>query len=793
MNSKVKKIRNVLIGIVVTIIALIVIVIIFLSPIAKHLIQKYDTKYLGREITLDWIYINPFTGYAYIRNLKVYEAGGMDTIFIKAKSLSVNFAMLKMLKKTYEIENVTLTEPWGRAIQNHKKFNFNDIIVRFSPKDTIKTVGGPPVHFNILDIKIINGEFHYEELSIPVSYYVKNVNIESTGKRWDNDTMNIKVALQSGPTSGTLNAVLNMDVRTLDYSIDAKINKYQLKFLGQYLRDIANYGVFTADLDGDLHAKGNFAISLAVQAKGWLALNDFHYGKVPGDDYLSFDKLMLNMVDINPRAYSYYIDTIRLDKPYFKYELYDHMDNITALFGKDLTNIKGAVADNTKFNLVVEIGKYINDIIKNFIKSYYKINRIAIYNGNVRFNDFALREQFSIAADPMTLTADSIDKHHRRMNIHFSTGINPYGNINASLSLDPNNYGTFDLTYNIKRIPITLFNPFLISYTSFPLDRGSLDFNGYLNVLDSNIHSDNHLLILDPRVGKRIKAKDTKWIPMPLIMSIVRERSGAIDYDIPIQGSLRSPKFKLAYVIFDIIGNIFTKPPSSPYLFHVQDVEKRVEKFQTLNWETRKISLHTGQERFIEKIAKYLKESPDASITVSPMEYTAKEKEYILFFEAKKKYWMMSRKSKGMNEDDSIYVDKMSIKDSIFVRYLDKLIGDTLMFTIQEKCRHYVGEGIITIQFTQLMTDRQNTFMSFFDGDVRQRVKIKQSETIVPFNGFSYYKIDYNGQLPEKLQNSYDEINDINDEKPRKQYLKARNEIRGSMPEVKPISKTQAK
>ena len=789
MTPKARRIRNILLGISLSIIGLIAVVIICVSPITKYLIEKYDVKYLGREITMDWIYVNPFTGYANIHGLKIYEAGGMDTIFISAKSLSAKFAMMKMLKKTYEIENVTLIEPWGRCIQNHKKFNFNDIIVRFSPKDTIKS-NGPPVHFNILDIKIVNGEFHYEEKSIPVSYFIKNVYIECPGKRWDNDTMNFHVALASGPTSGTLDAILNMDTRTLDYSMYAKVNKYQLKFLGQYLRDIANYSSFTANADADLQAKGNFGIKLATDATGWLSLNDFHYGKVPGDDYLSFEKLYIDLVEVNPQVYKYYIDTIRVDKPYFKYELYDHMDNITALFGKDMQNIKGAVADNTKFNLVVEIGKYVSDIVKNFIKSYYKINRLAIYQGNVRFNDFALREQFSIAADPFTLIADSIDKHHRRINLRFNTGINPYGQINASLSLDPNNYGTFDLNYNVERIPITLFNPFLLSYTSFPLDRGSLAFTGYLNVLDSNITSNNHLLILDPRVGKRIKAKDTKWIPIPLIMSIVRERSGAIDYEIPIRGSLRNPKFKLAYVIFDIIGNIFTKPPSSAYLFHVKEVQKNVEKFLTLKWETRKFSLHTGQEKFIDKMAKFLRESPAASITVTPMEYTDKEREYILFFEAKKKYWLKDKAIKSLSEDDSVSIDRMSIKDSLFVRYLDRLIGDTPMFTIQEKCRFYLGEGIVTAKFKQLMTDRRSTFLDFFDGDVRQRVKMMPAETVIPFYGFSYYRIDYNGEMPPKLLDSYDEINQINDENPRRQYLKARKDNGGVLPEAKlPVQK----
>jgi hypothetical protein len=785
MNNKVKKVRNILIGITVSIIALVAIVIIFISPITKYLIQKYDVKYLGREITLDWVYVNPFTGYAHISNLKVYEAGGMDTVFFSSEGASVNFAMMKMLKKTYEIENVTLTMPWGRIVQDRRSLNFDDIIERFTPKKdstiTIK-INKEPVHFNILDIKLVDGEFHYEERSIPISYYIKNVNITSTGKWWNIDSMPIQVALKSGPSGGDIKGLMDIDFRTLDYNFVAQIHDYDLKFLEQYLRDITNYGTFSAHLDGDIKAKGNFKIKLAVEAKGWLAVNNFHFGRVKGDDYLSFDKLFLKMVDLNPRAYSYYVDTLTIEKPYFKYELYDHMDNVTALFGKDLKNIKSAVNDKGRFNLVIEIGKYVNDIIKNFIQSYYKVNHLGIIRGDLRFNDFALREQFSIAATPMTLTADSIDKNNKRINAYFATGINPYGAITVSISLNPNNYGTFNLNYKIDKVPVSLFNPYLISYTSFPLDRGSLDFNGHLNVIDSNISSENHLLIVDPRVGKRIKAKDTKWIPMPLIMSIVRERSGVIDYSIPIVGSLRDPKFKLKYVILNIIGNIFVKPPSSAYLYHVVETERTVEKYQTLKWETRKITLRAGQEAFMKKIAKFLRESPDASIKVSPMEYTTKEKEYIVFFEAKKKYWMTTRKLQSISEDDSVDIDRMSNKDSLFMSYLDRFGGDTMMFTIQEKCRYYVGESIISKQFTQLMRDRQSTFMSFFDGDVKSRVAIDAEQTVVPFNGFSYYKIEYKEQIPPKLMDAYYEMTDINDEKPRKQYLKARKQNESSLP-----------
>ena len=782
ITRRTAKIIGIIVGIIV---ALMILVIVFISPIAKYLALKYGKKYLGREITIAWVYVNPFTGFVHIHDLKIFEAGSKETVFFSFKGLSVNYNILKTLKKTYEVESITLSEPYARIVQDHKKMNFDDIIARLTPKDTVKKEPSPPVHFNILDVEVKDGEFHYEESTIPINYYVKKVNISSPGMRWNVDTVAAKFAVTSGPSTGDVNGHATFNLKSMEYKAGVQLRKFDLHFIEQYIHDFANYGSFYANVDGDINAAGNAGSQLAVDANGWIAVNDFHFGKEVGEDYVAFKKLQIAMIDANPRKFSYYLDSIMIQKPYFKYERYDRMDNITALFGKDMQNIKDTKADSSRFNLVIEIGKTVNELIKNFMQSYFKINRVAIYNGDIHFNDFSNREKFAISADPLFVAADTIDKNRKRFKLFMNTGIKPYGDIGISLSADPNNFSTFDIDYKIEKLPISLFNPYVLSFTTFPLDRGSLDFNGYLHVLDSNINGDNHLLILDPRVGKRLKKhEDTHWLPVPLIMSIVRSRGGVIDFEVPIKGSLSDPKFKLKDVILDIVGNIFIKPPSSAYLFHVKEVESKVEKFLTLKWETNQIHLRPRQEKFVEQIAKFLDKTPDASISVSPMEYTEKEKEYLLFFEAKKKYWTRDRANKSISEDDSIGIERMSVKDSTFVHYLNKLIGDTPMFTIQEKCQYYAGEARVNARYAQLLKDRHNTFVSYFPDNVKSRIKMQTAQAVIPFNGFSYYKIEYKGELPEKLQKAYDAIYEDNMENPRQPYLKDREKNGGVVTEA---------
>lgn len=55
---------------------------------------------------------------------------------------------------------------------------------------------------------------------------------------------------------------------------------------------------------------------------------------------------------------------------------------------------------------------------------------------------------------------------------------------------------------------------------------------------------------------------------------------------------------------------------------------------------------------------------------------------------------------------------------------------------------------------------------------VADRVKIQESKTIIPFDGFSYYEILYKGDMPPELLKAYQKMNELNAESPRIKYQK---------------------
>ena len=774
------KIRKIVLILTAVAVVLAVLVIAFISPITKYLVEKYDEQYTGRQITMDWAYVNPFTGYVHFSNLKIYELKS-DSLFFSTKGMSINVEMFKLLTKTYEISDLTLYQPNGYITQIKKNFNFNDLVEKFSPKGMVDTLTAP-VHFNILNTKITEGVFHYRDPLMPVNYFIKNVYFESSGKRWDSDTIAAKFSFESGIKTGDVKGNFMVNVKEKTFRLAIAVHKFDLQIVEQYLKGLTNYGSFRANLDADVQSSGNILHKDNTTQSGWLQINDFHFGKTPNEDYASFEKLHIAMHELSPQKLVYNYDSLILTRPFFKYERYDNMDNLQTMFGKKMSKIADAKANTAQFNLIIEIADYIKLISQNFFKSRFKIGKVAVYKGDLKFNDFSKSEKFSMDFNPLTIVADSIDKMHHRATIFMNTDIKPFGQATATLSIDPKDSSDFDLQYKFQKMPVSMFNPYTVAYTSFPLDRGTLDLSGTWHVRNSQIESKNHLLIVDPRTGSREKNDDKKWIPLPLVMAFIRERGNVIDYDIPITGSLKNPKFNLHDVIWDIIKNIFVKPPTTLYGLEVKKVENDIEKLLTLKWGMRESTLPRIERRFVRQMVAFLTDNPTASIDVYPQLFSQKEKEYILFFEAKKKFYLETNKKTAaeFSEKDSTKVDRMSVKDTLFVAYLNQHINRKTTFTIQDKCAKWIGLDIVNAKFNQLNAARTTTFMAYFDKeDVKKRLRLHESKDVVPYNGFTLYKIAYVGLSPKTLTEAYEKLKKLNEESPRKEFEQKRQKNGG--------------
>jgi hypothetical protein len=756
-NGRKKAVKIILwfFGIVVV---LLLIIAVITPPVAKRLVEKHDVEYTGREITVGSILLNPFTVALSVRDLAMFEQES-DTVFMSVSKFKVNLSLLKLLRGIYEIRSVKVTQPEIRVIRDDSIFNFADLIEKFAPEDTVSE----ELKLNVRNISLKDGTLRYYEKNMPVEIGITEINFYSEGMFWDVDTITGEFSFIPG--SGNVSGDIMIHQDSLDYRMAMLVENLDAGMFEPYLDEMAGRSNLEALINLDIKSSGNFNRPLDGRASGKFEMKDVRFGPSVDNEFFRLERFLVSFSEIDMEENRFYFDSVLIDKPAVLYAMYDTLDNFRRMFSSWL-------AKEAEKEVKEEV-----DSISFLLKMQgldYNVKTFDLNEGRIEFNDYSIAEKFSMVIVPFNIKADSINKDNRRVKIGIDGGIVPAGNFNADLSMDPEDENNFAFTYEFRNIPAPLFNPYIITYSSYQLDRGTVEMHGTWDVVDSKINSLNHFIVVDPRNYGKVKGKDTKWVPLPLILSLTREQGGAIDYEIPVKGDLNDPSFKLSDVISDILKNILVKPPATPYRLQVRKAESKIEKILSVKWKMRRARVEDGQDKFLEEIADFLKDNPEASLVVQPIMHAEKEKENLLLFEAKKKYFIESGKIEGpkLKDKDSMEVDNMSIREKEFIRYLDKAIKDPGLLTLQEKCARFIGWDLVNKRYEELVEMRRTAFLDFFkDNDTDKRIEILDVKNQVPVNWFSYYKIDYKGDIPEELEEAFNKLFEFNTEPPRREYL----------------------
>src|SRR5436190_6115770 len=236
----------------VVIVALLFVAAIFLvSPWAKYFVEKNDERYTGRKIDIGWAYATVFTGFVQFNEVRIYEAES-DTVFLSAKSISADFAMLKLLWNHVEMTEIIITEPQGAIINTEKHFNYDDIVTRFTPDPLRKNPSR--THVSVLSVKVIHGEIYYRDKAIPIDYLIRDLNMESSGKKWDADTIASSFSFLSQKGNGTARGHFMINPNTKDYRLTRSIANFDLEVIRQFIWELINYGYFSAKLNAEVRA-----------------------------------------------------------------------------------------------------------------------------------------------------------------------------------------------------------------------------------------------------------------------------------------------------------------------------------------------------------------------------------------------------------------------------------------------------------------------------------------------------------------------------------------------------------
>ena len=122
-----------------------------------------------------------------------------------------------------------------------------------------------------------------------------------------------------------------------------------------------------------------------------------------------------------------------------------------------------------------------------------------------------------------------------------------------------------DLKVSFIDIELPQFTPYSGKYAGYTIEKGKLTMNLSYLIDKRQLKAENKIFIDQFTFGEKVESEDATKLPVQLAISLLKDRDGRINLDIPVEGSLDDPKFRLGKVIWSVIVNLITKAVTAPF------------------------------------------------------------------------------------------------------------------------------------------------------------------------------------------------------------------------------------
>lgn len=252
------------------------------------------------------------------------------------------------------------------------------------------------------------------------------------------------------------------------------------------------------------------------------------------------------------------------------------------------------------------------------------VGKITLTDGRVRYTDNSIEPTFKLNASNLSGSLSNYSTTTKGNAAVDVKGLLNGTPINISGSINPfESKLKLAMKGEVTSLSLPAFSPFSAKFTGHPIEKGLLTYKGAFDINQDKLTSENALVINKLEFGSQVPdAKDA--LPVGLAVSLLQDRQGQIDLNIPVSGSLDDPEFSVGGIIVKVIVNLISKAVTAPFaligsMFGGEDMD-----LNNLQFATGSARLDEKTIKALDIVAKAMQDRPGIKIQIIGM---ASEKE----------------------------------------------------------------------------------------------------------------------------------------------------------------------
>ncbi|MDD5141759.1 MAG: DUF748 domain-containing protein [Verrucomicrobiales bacterium] len=446
-----------------------------------------------------------------------------------------------------------------------------------------------------------------------IALSVKNIsNVPTTNLtaalslRWNtNGTIRTGLAASFSPPTADINlAITNLNLGTLDPYLEPKLN---LLILGSKL-----------GLTGQLQLRTPPNELPQVTFSGDARLDDLHTADgAMGEDLLKWDSLRFSGIDANLNPQVVTIKEIALDNAYARVVIEtNHMINLLAALQPANTNTP--VGTNASVVAKQSSPPATNEVASAAAPKI-SIGSIVISNAAFRFTDHSITPDVNFAIEQLGGTIDGISSEQlQHADIHLHALVDNVGPADITGHINP--FGgtqTNEIKVSVNDVDLTPTSPYAGKFAGYRIARGKLNLDLEYEIVGKKLNSKNVITLDQFTFGEKVDSPDATHLPVRLAVAIMKDRAGKIVLDVPVEGSLDDPQFRVRKVIARAIMNILEKAATSPFSLLGAVFGGGGEELGYQDFAPGSVELTTASQQKLDSLVKGLYERPALQLEIS--------------------------------------------------------------------------------------------------------------------------------------------------------------------------------
>ncbi|MFJ9450187.1 DUF748 domain-containing protein [Herbaspirillum sp. NPDC101397] len=196
-----------------------------------------------------------------------------------------------------------------------------------------------------------------------------------------------------------------------------------------------------------------------------------------------------------------------------------------------------------------------------------RIGQTVLQSGNINFTDNFVKPNYTVNMTGMGGTIGSIASDKPQpATIDLRGKVDNDAPLQISGSLNPLFKPMFlDIKASANGVQLPRLTPYSAKYAGYPITKGKLSMDVQYKIENDKLVAQNDVRIEQLTFGDHVDGPNVTKLPVMLAVSLLKDRDGTINLNLPISGSLSDPQFSIGGIIMRVFVNLIVKAVTSPF------------------------------------------------------------------------------------------------------------------------------------------------------------------------------------------------------------------------------------